>query len=100
MRFLLSLIYCVCTQLLSQQSIGNMDGGAVGQQSGNVISSASCNDPAQSQQSYWDEKITCSRCKTLFARRDGYCNHRNLFDLSRVFLCEPYYPFVDTVHSD
>ena len=98
--FLISLIYCVYTQLLTQQNIGNMDGGAVGQQAGNVNSSAPCNGPVQSQQSYWDEKITCSRCKRLFARRDGYCNHRNLFDFSRVFLCELCYPLVETVHSD
>ena len=98
--FLISLTYCVYTQLLTQQNIGNMDGGAVGQQAGNVNSSAPYNAPVQSQQSYWDEKITCSRCKSLFVRSDGYCNHRNLYDLSRVFLCKPCYLLVDTVHSD
>ena len=53
--FLISLTYCVYTQLLTQQNIGNRDGGAVGQQAGNVKSSAPSNDPEQSQQSYWEE---------------------------------------------
>ena len=88
------------TQLLAQQKLGNMDGSAVGEQTGNVNDSAPFKDPVQSQQSYWDEKITCSRCKGLFARRDGYCNHRKLSDYSRVFLCEPCYPLVQTAHSD
>ena len=81
-------------------NLGNMDGCAVGQQASNVNSSAPCKDPVQSQQSYWDEKITCSRYKSLSARRDGYCNHRKQSDFSRVFLCEPCYPLVEMVHSD
>ena len=88
------------TQPLTQQKLGNMDGCAVGQQSGNVNSSAPCKDPVQSQQSYWDEKLTCSNCKGLFVRRNGYCNRRKLSDFSRAFLCEPWYPLVETVHSD
>jgi hypothetical protein len=90
----------VYTQLLTQQNIGSMDGGAVGQQAGNVNSSAPCNASVQSQQSYWDDKITCSRCKSLFVRRDGYCGHRDLYTLRRVFLCKPCYPLVETVHSE
>ena len=50
-------MYCVYTQLFAQQKLGNMDGSAVGEQTGNVNDPAPCKHPVQSQPAYWDEKI-------------------------------------------